>query len=310
VKVRHLVGIDENGFGPRLGPLTATAVTISTRAYDAEALAEIGRAHGIDDSKATTKFGAMCHAESFAMALAARVLGRPPGDADEFFDAVTSEGSGGLRAPCPSRRVARQCFGEHLDLPAFGGDPAVGEVALAQVEREGRLRIERVMTEVVCPSMLNREVDAGVNKMRVDLGLFERLLLDAREASCREVEAFCGMIGGIRDVPTYARYLAREDFEPLVLEKGLRAYRVRGLGVVRFETSADKTHMPVALASMVGKYARELSNHRLLRFYRVRDPSLPLASGYHDPVTTRFIDGATPIREAEGIPVECFLRST
>src|SRR5690606_15110150 len=212
----------ENGFGPRLGPLTATALSISCRAYDADALAELARAHGIDDSKATTKFGAMSQAESFALALAARETGRVPDSADAFFDALTRSGSAGLRAPCPSTHVARQCFGEHLDLPAFGGDPRQGERMLAEVEREGGLRIERVRIEVVCASMLNRELAGGVNKMRVDLGLFERLLMDARDASGRELEAICGMIGGIRDVPAYARFVKAEDFEPIVLEKGVR----------------------------------------------------------------------------------------
>jgi ribonuclease HII len=303
-----IVGVDENGFGPRLGPLTVTAVSISVSRYDVDALAAVGRAHGIDDSKATTKFGAVAQAESIALALAARASGEVPADADTFLDAVTRAGSASLRAPCPSTSVARQCFGEHLELPAFGGDAASGEEVLAGLERDAGTRIERVRTEIVCASMLNREYDAGINKMRVDLGLFECLLLDARHASGHEIEAFCGMIGGIRDVPAYARVLPRDDFEPEVLEKGVRQYRVRGLGSVRFETSADKTHMPVALASMVGKYVRELSNHRVLRFYRVRDPQLPLASGYHDPVTTAFIERATPIREAEGIPADCFSR--
>jgi len=305
---RWIVGVDENGFGPRLGPLTATAASISIDDYDPERLAAIARAHGVDDSKANSRFGAMKVAESIALALAARETGSVPGSADAFFDALALGGTEALRVPCPSAHVGRQCFDEPLPLPAFGGDAREGERVLLAVEREGGLRLERVRTTLACAAVLNREREAGVSKTRVDLGLFERLLRDARAASGRDLVAICGMIGGIRDVPAYTREFSAEDFDPIVLERDVRAYDLRGVGRVRFETSADANHMPVALASMVGKYARELGNHRIVGFYRARKPELPMASGYHDPVTTRFIEGAAAIREGEGIPEACFLR--
>ena len=83
---------------------------------------------------------------------------------------------------------------------------------------------------------------------------------------------------------------------------------VDGLGEVRFEVDADARHLPVALASIVGKYVREICMRRIGEFYRRCDPELRLASGYHDPVTTRFIQATEPSRRRLGIAHDCFRR--
>jgi hypothetical protein len=83
---------------------------------------------------------------------------------------------------------------------------------------------------------------------------------------------------------------------------------VPGVGAVRFVVDADDGHLPVALASMVGKYVREVTMERVVRFYRARVPGLPAASGYHDPVTRRFVAGTAGERVALGIVDDCFAR--
>ena len=116
------------------------------------------------------------------------------------------------------------------------------------------------------------------------------------------------MVGGIRDYPSYFEHLrGRELF---VLEQTAKAsrYRSPGLGTFSFEVDADARHLPVALASMVGKYVRELAMERQNRFYASHDAELPRASGYHDPVTRRFVDGSRPLRKRLGIVDSCFER--
>src|SRR5688572_2511920 len=58
-----VVGVDENGLGPRLGPLIATAVALDVQDYDATRLRRVGARIGVGDSKTTSAFGAMAHAE-------------------------------------------------------------------------------------------------------------------------------------------------------------------------------------------------------------------------------------------------------
>jgi ribonuclease HII len=68
---------------------------------------------------------------------------------------------------------------------------------------------------------------------------------------------------------------------------------------VRFEVDADGLHTPVAVASMVGKYVRELAMERQNRFYAKHDAALPSPSGYHDPGHGAFRGGE---RAAEAAP--------
>jgi hypothetical protein len=47
---------------------------------------------------------------------------------------------------------------------------------------------------------------------------------------------------------------------------------------------------------------------RVVRFYRDGQPDLPDASGYYDPVTTRFIDATSLSRAQREVPDICFER--
>lgn len=303
-----VMGVDENGLGPRLGPLVATSVALQTPSYARAALCRRGLTLGLTDSKETGGFGRMGFTESVAMALIERVTAGAPASVDELLDRISPGSREGLRAGCPSDSSAAQCWGCDLELPAFGGDPAHGRELLDQLIGRSSLRIVDVQTRVACPGLLNARLAAGRNKLAVDLELFEDLIVSTQARQPGSVLAICGMIGGIRD---YASRLAR--FEPgrvseLRGRRGERNYAVAGLGEIRFEVDADARHLPVALASIVGKYVREICMRRIGEFYRREIPELRLASGYHDPVTTRFIGATEPARRRLQIAAECFQR--
>lgn len=296
-----VTGVDENGMGPLLGPLIATAVTVELRRYDRARLRRRGLELGIGDSKQTSAFGKMAHAESLALALAERFLGRPAADADALLEAFSLEGLLTLRGRCPDASSRAQCWSEPLPLPAFGGDLAEGRALLKRLE--GRtLTIRRVRSAVLCAGALNEAADGGSTKVQEDLKLFERLILDARAAAPAELEAICGQVSGIRRYPQYFRRFenARE------VDAG--TYAVPGVGRVRFEVKADDKHLPVGLASMVGKLVRELSMHRLSAFYRRHDPELEKVSGYHDPRTRRFAAQSGDLRRHLQVAPDCFER--
>ena len=84
--------------------------------------------------------------------------------------------------------------------------------------------------------------------------------------------------------------------------------RVAGLGTIAFVRDADAGHLLVCMASLVGKWVREVLMSRVTRFHRAHDPSLPEASGYHDPVTTRFIEASLLARRSRNIRDDCFER--
>ena len=300
-----VAGVDENGLGPRLGPLVATCVTVELSHYDPARVHALGQQLGIDDSKRTSGFGKMAVAESLALAVVRAQLGHGPRLAVELLCALSLDPLAVLQAPCPARS-APQCWSEPLQLPAFGGSVEVGAAMLAGLARHG-VRLAHARSAVMCTSRFRDEVARRGSRFALDLALFERLLLAARDGCEEDLTAICGMVGGIRRYEAYFDlFKTRATLSHRA--RGSVAYAVSALGSVRFEVGADATHLPVALASMLGKYIRELAVERQNRFYARHLPSLQPASGYHDPVTTRFIADTEPVRRRLRIARSCFER--
>ena len=155
---------------------------------------------------------------------------------------------------------------------------------------------------------MNDGLDAGKSRFVLDLHAMERIVLDLRALAGAEVTAVCGKVGG------FGKYGGA--FGPLggrlhsVLEEGRArsAYHFPGVGEIAFVRDADATDLCVAMASMVGKYLREALMARVVRFYRDEQPDLPDASGYYDPVTTRFIEATSLVRARREVPDRCFER--
>lgn len=305
-----VLGADENGMGPRLGPLIASSVMLEVAAYQRAALCERGLALGLTDSKQSGGFGRMALLESVALALVEAAHGTRPDCVDTLLDCVAPSIRAALQTRCPDASSAAQCWSINPRLPAFGGDLAEGARRLEALCGRSSLRIVDVQSRLVCAGLLNERKARGQNKLQVDLGLFEELL--AYAAKCQAgggpVLAICGMVGGIRDYQARFSCFAADQVRPLPSRRGQRRYQIDSVGELRFEIGADARHLPVALASMLGKYIRELSMRRIGDFYRRRAPELPLASGYHDPVTSRFIEATEPDRSRLGIATDCFRR--
>lgn len=303
----HVIGLDENGLGPILGPLVATAATLQLKdEYDADALRLIGEAQGIGDSKAVSAFGDMAHVEGVALAMFERVYGGVASGFDELLARAAFGGHALLSSLCPSSSRP-QCWGEPVGLPAFGGDIAAGRRALGALEEAGA-RVRAIQTYVSCARRINDARADGIKLFDQDLHLFEQLTLYARAHVGVDAYFIAGMVGGIRDYPPRLRHLSRDGCREARAERGLRAYDIDGVGHLRFEVDADARHLPVALASMFGKYVRELSTKRLNDFYRAHDAELEPVSGYRDPRTKRFIAATEALRKRLEIADDCFTR--
>ena len=79
-------------------------------------------------------------------------------------------------------------------------------------------------------------------------------------------------------------------------------------GRVSFIRDGDASHLPIAVASMVGKYLRELAMRDINTLLDA--PNVRPASGYRDKVTARFIAQTEAARDRIGIKPECFLRNS
>jgi ribonuclease HII len=304
------IGIDENGLGPRLGPLVVTAVEAVTSGgghAKAESRPRGALRERLDDSKKLVAYGDSALGEAWARAIGRRMGCPAPASPEHLVRVLSLDSADALRAPCPNDHRA-QCWDD-------GGEAfACDEALLAKVERDlDRLAaqgvdVKRATCVVTCARRLNDGVARGLTRFHLDLHAMERLALDARARTGREIVVTCGKVGG------FDRYEAA--FGPMsghlraveIEGRARSAYVFPGVGRLAFVRDADARHLLVSMASLVGKWMRDLLMSRIVRHYRAANPDLPDASGYHDPVTTRFIEATRLARKRRDVPDDCFVR--
>jgi ribonuclease HII len=304
------VGIDENGLGPRLGPLIVTAVHARTEGEGHKLVRRRARgalARRLGDSKALVSFGDVALGESWARAVWYATRGTAPLCPDDLIASLSTEPRESLLRRCPEHHVD-QCWSTEGER--FTADEALLLRVSSDLAKLGERGIHILGAEVaiVCAERLNEAVSRGLSRFAVDLHTMERLALSARARADTEIEVTCGKVGG------YDRYgeafgpLSGRPHTPICEGRARSEYRVLGLGRIAFVRDADAGHLLVSMASLIGKWVREVLMARVTRFYRSVDPSLPEVSGYHDPVTTRFIDASTLTRRSRNISDDCFER--
>ena len=304
------IGIDENGLGPRLGPLVVTAVSARTSSAGRERAARKPRGAmraRLGDSKKLVAHGDTALGEAWARAIARRMGLGELESPDALVRALSLDTADALRAPCPDAHLT-QCWGTEGE--AFAADAklvATIERDLARLGEQG-VEVLRAACVVTCTRRLNDGVARGLTRFHMDLHAMERLALDARARAGGDVVATCGKVGGFDRYP--AAFGPMSGRLHAVAEEGRARseYTIPGLGRMAFVRDADDRYMLVSMASLVGKWVRDLLMARVVRYHRAADPELPDASGYHDPVTTRFIDATRLARKRRGLPDDCFER--
>lgn len=305
----HYLGVDENGMGPRLGPMVVTSVLAEVSAEGAKIAA--GRPRGaiaerIGDSKKLVAFEDSALGEAWARAIATRA-GARASTPEELLAALAIDPAEDLRAPCPAHHhdLCWSTEGERF----VAEEKAVTQCAkdLDRLERKG-VRIRRARVAIVCTRRLNEALDRGLSRFDVDLHTMERLALAAKTDASAEVYALCGKVGGFDFYSERFGPLAGWLHTILVEGRARSEYVVPGVGRLAFVRDADESHLVVGLASLVGKWVRDHMMRRVVRFHREHDPALPDASGYHDPVTTRFIRASALIRKTRRVEPACFER--
>jgi ribonuclease HII len=302
----HL-GADENGLGSRLGPMIVTAVLAETDAAGERFLSRKlpkRMRDDLDDSKRLMSHTNVAVGEAWARALTGDSSRTPA----ELFERLSLEGTSALKKPCP-KSAGQQCWSEQGEAFAASSEQ-LGRVAKhVQTLAARGVRILEVKSSVVCTGQLNENRARGINRFVSDLHAMERLLLDLRGRAGGPLHAVCGKVGGIGEYSKFFGPLAGWLHATICEGQAESAYQFPKLGRVRFVRDAD-AHAPlVMLASLVGKYLRELFMSRIAGHYPGRDdPSLPRPSGYHDPITAAFVERTALIRKQRRMPDRCFER--
>ena len=342
------VGVDENGLGPILGPMIVTAVAFRVVGPRPRSLGAL-----VGDSKALVSHGDTALGEAWARALLG-ALGPDPSTPAEVLARLSLDEEAVLRAPCPrggdegdgraraqEHHAATMCWPTDASSERFVADDALVERCARIVRGWGassvgatagrfvrRTPVELVGARavVVCASRLNEEKTRGRHKFLVDLHSMERLALALHEAAIAQhgdarvgpLDAVCGKVGGMGFYGDNFGPLSSRLFAIEAESRVASAYRFPGLGRFTFLQDADAVDPLVGLASLVGKYLRELTMARVVRYMRAAvtpqtsslaaGEELPEASGYRDPITRRFVAATELVRAHRGVPDRCFLR--
>lgn len=300
-----VAGVDENGLGPGLGPLVVTAIVLDVPDSGESALRLDGHAlpRSVADSKLVFKRTVRSYAagESVALALARALEGASQAlHVSAFLSAVTRGGcvaaSDGAGPP--------ELHHAAIPMPLWGGDPAPIESALASAG----IRVVDLACRVLFPAEFNSVRTTPGGKLALNYRVFEEAL--ALLGTCPSL-ALLGKIGGTRFYRPWLDASVRlREVETLGEEPAESRYRARfGGGPVelRFVRDGDATYLPIAAASLVGKYVREASMLCLNRALGFLDP-IPHASGYWSDPKTQLAIERFEERYAATVPRTAFLR--
>lgn len=305
--VQCRVGIDENGLGASLGPLIVTAVVAEVSKRGAAAIDDWnGEAHAemLGDSKKLVRHGNVRLGEAWARVLAGDAARNP----SELVELVSQVPVPQMKTRCPKHAQA-QCWNEKSD-EFLAEDDLLDQVRseLKALQSAGIMPI-RVRSRLVCTEELNARFALDENRFLVDLHSMEELIESILETAVRPVGVVCGKVGSMSAYTRYLQRLATDNPEIVCEGKELSHYRLSNAGYVKFVKDADATDPLVMLASLVGKYLRELFVARIGGHFARRVKDLRKPSGYHDPVTTEFMRATADYREKKSFPAACFERT-
>lgn len=273
-----VIGTDEAGYGPNLGPLVVSATVWETPTESLDACHAALRAGGfaVGDSKKLFHGGASLAPLETGVLSAFSLLGfTPPGDA-ELFRHLGAELESGPNLPLPTDATPEQLH--------------AAQTILEQTLAEQGVRLTELRSRVVSAREFNRRLDAADAKGAKATVLSETTLelvadiLRSREPNPDEKTLVCCDKHGGRN-----RYLdLLVAFFPgefiRILEEGRErsVYRL-DFGDRRLEfrfQAKGESELPIALASMLSKYLRELAMRRFNAFWREKLPNLQPTAGY------------------------------
>jgi ribonuclease HII len=308
-----VVGIDEAGYGPNLGPLVQAAVCLHLPDADPagwEALkAVVRRAHEpadgrllIDDSKKVYTRGGLAALEAVGYAL----YGVAPGPLGEFL-------SFGLPGTVEELRT-EYWFDptEQLPVSVSPADLLDAYGRFAECYRSGT---KALVLNLVPAPRFNRICDADGSKGAVLARGLVSLLTGVRGVGNVGFEEYvndpvviqCDKQGGRNYYAALVQQAFPDGWVVAEVESAAESrYRVEQLArpvTVTFRPRADGDSVAVALASMLCKYLREVCMRQFNRFWATHVPGLTPTAGYPQDAK-RYYDAIRPAMAKLGLTAD------
>jgi len=317
-----MVGIDEAGYGPNLGPfvMSAVAVRMPSDEVDGDPWDMLGstvRRHSErdDGERLLVADSKLVYASSdglLALELAVHALLGPDIDSaftfGKLIDSYSPDAHAALQAEAwytgKSRVPSAEC------TATLG---AVVERVRCACQAAGIAQLA-VRSVVVCTPQFNDIVDEVGSKGAVLGHALCRLLawLPEGDDGASPLSYCIDKHGGRNHYAALVQH-GVGDGMVVAMEEGRErsSYRVLGLPrpiTLTFMPRADTNHFCVALASMASKYLRELLMVEFNEFWRKHVPGIKPTAGYPGDAT-RFFEAIRPAAERLGISVRKLWRS-
>jgi hypothetical protein len=324
-----LAGLDEAGYGPLLGPLAVGCSAFgvpSTPTYDDGDRAlpclwtRLGRVisrrrdrsarklHVADSKTVYSPSSGLAELERSVLAFSSLIRADSINTPDALLSLLAPESLADL-----SLHPWYNASGQRIPLAC---DPAGARIASNVLSREmGAAGVQLVhLSATAVPEIrLNRLLQRTRNKASVLFTVVATHIQTLLEQySARGLHVTCDRQGGREHYAPLLRLMFEDwSLEVLREEPGCSDYRLtKGSRSARltFREGAESASMPVALASMVAKYLRELLMDRFNRFWSVQRPGLRPTAGYYTD-GQRFLRDTAEIRAKMGIPDDDLIRS-
>jgi hypothetical protein len=313
-----VLGIDEAGYGPLLGPLVvaaslwrvapahveadfwqALAAGVCRTAARADARVPVGDSKQVFDRKrglSTLERTVLAFAQ--AIDLRCATLG----------DLLVALGAAMTGSACPWYQDLS------APLPADPARSACDGAAqlLAATMTSGGLACCGLQGRVLTEDAFNRRVAQTRNKAALVLeAVLELMQWAGDRCGDQDLHVRVDRLGGRADY----RALLMQAFPArhvhvLAVDERCSRYRLaaqRNDWHVEFVVEGEQRHLPIALASMLAKYVRELLMERFNAYWRKLAPALRPTAGYYTDAQ-RFLADIAPLVDRGGCPLDRFVR--
>ncbi|MBN1445376.1 MAG: hypothetical protein JW957_04635 [Candidatus Omnitrophica bacterium] len=288
---KRVLGIDENGLGPVMGPLVVTGTLL--RQSGSGWFEDIADSKSFFPSRSANNFSKI---EEAAISIFYLWKKKYPGSPAEILDAFCGKTGCLSGAEICGGRIPESFIWADAEKAKRRSE------AFAQWAGKNGVEMEEIRSFSLCPRRINDSLEKGATKLLLDFLTFCSIVKHVPEKNLLEVQA--GKIGGLKFYRNHLLYsfpgfstatlAEKEELSSYSLENGRTSFKIH------FIMDVEQKSFPAALSSISGKYIREIIMEGIRKTLGIKEN----ISGYHDGKTRKVIASL----DFEKFPVGCILR--